>query len=389
MTVLAAIALLCWASACLRQRAVRITWTPLYVPAMACLALPLLQLIAHRTQDPVATRESLIKLAGYLLIFFLTVNLFAEAPRGTWKVLGGTVTAYMYSIAVFAIVQFFSSPDRLYWTVKPRWPGYMFGPYVSHNHYAGLMEMLIPIAAVCFLKADSQRYLVGFGLLIALVSVVLCGSRGGAFALIVEIALLALVVWRARPSRDKLIATVALFVVMTVITVWLIPANVSQRLSTTIHSPDVAYGARKNMSMDSLRMFRDHPVLGVGLGSFEAAYPKYQSFASDLLIDYAHSDYLQFLAETGILGAGVAMAALAIFGARLLRLWQSGVHSTASFMQLGACLACIGLLVHSWVDFNLHIPANAAWFAFLAGITQVNAGRKPQLSNHSWTNDSC
>jgi hypothetical protein len=40
-------------------------------------------------------------------------------------------------------------------------------------------------------------------------------------------------------------------------------------------------------------------------------------------------------------------------------------------LRLGATLGCIGLLVHSFSDFNLRIPANAAWFAFCAGLAMA------------------
>ena len=374
LAVLVAVALTCWAAGCLRERTVRVRWTPLYVPAVVLFLLAVFQALAHRTSDPIATREALIKATTCLLVFFLTVNLYAEEPRRSWRRLGWTVAAYTYAVAVFAIMQFFSSPDKIYWTVKPRWGGYIFGPYVSHNNYAGLMEMLIPIVVAFWLGAanrGSQRYLAAFGVLIALSSVVLCGSRGGATALLVEAALMALVIGNLRASREKLIGAIAFVVLALVVAVWLVPANVSQRFSTSIHSPDVAYGTRKNMTLDSLHMFRDHKLLGVGLGSFEAVYPKYQSFASDLLIDYAHNDYVEFLAETGVVGGFLLVGALAFFAAAFVRQSRSRLLCEHSLIRLGAFLGCTGLLVHSWADFNLHIPANAAWFAFLLGITQA------------------
>jgi O-antigen ligase len=375
LCVLVSGALICWAAGSVRDKAIRILWTPLYVPALAFLGVVVLQVITRHTVDPIATREALLKGTTYVVIFFLSVNLFADAAWRSWRVLGWTITVYTYAFAVFAIVQFFSSPDKIFWTVKPRWGGYVFGSYVSHNHYAGLMEMLIPVVVAFLLSTSnrgSQRYLVGFGLLVALSSMVLCGSRGGATALLVEAALLVLAMGRLRPSREKLIGAVAFVVLVFGMAVWLVPANVSQRFSATIQSPDIAYGIRRNMTVDSLRMFRDHALLGVGLGGFEAVYPRYQSFASDFLIDYAHNDYVQFLAETGVAGGAILLVAIVVFGDRFVRQCRAGLITERSFIRLGAFLACIGLLAHSWVDFNLHIPANAALFAFLLGITQTS-----------------
>jgi len=135
-------------------------------------------------------------------------------------------------------------------------------------------------------------------------------------------------------------------------------------------------GMRKSMTLDSLRMWRDHPVLGVGLGNFETAYPRYQSFPSDLWIDHAHNDYAEAVAETGLVGALLILSALALFLRLAFRDWGHPFRSQASWIRLGAAIGCCGLLVHSFLDFNLHIPANAAWVAVLAGIATTERGEK-------------
>jgi O-antigen ligase len=127
-------------------------------------------------------------------------------------------------------------------------------------------------------------------------------------------------------------------------------------------------GERKSMALDALRMWRDHPLLGVGLGDFETAYPRYQSLPSDLWIDHAHNDYAEAVAETGLVGALLILSALALFLRLAFRDWGHPFRSQASWIRLGAAIGCCGMLVHSLGDFNLHIPANAAWFAVLAGI---------------------
>jgi O-antigen ligase len=123
-------------------------------------------------------------------------------------------------------------------------------------------------------------------------------------------------------------------------------------------------------------MFRDRPLTGVGLGSFETAYPPYRSFPSDFEWDHAHNDYAEALAETGLAGGALMLASLVLFLGVAFRTLGERLRHESGWMQLGAALGCCGLLVHSLVDFNLHIPANAAWFAFCAGLaTCAPAGR--------------
>jgi O-antigen ligase len=106
----------------------------------------------------------------------------------------------------------------------------------------------------------------------------------------------------------------------------------------------------------------------VGLRDFETAYPRYQSLASDLWIDHAHNDYVERVAETGLVGALLILSALGFFLRLAVRDWGYAFRSQASWIRLGGAIGCCGMLVHSLVDFDLLIPANAAWFAVLAGM---------------------
>jgi O-antigen ligase len=368
-----AAALLCWAFASLHERAARVIWTPLYIPFVLFVAIAGLQWLTGHASDPMATREGLIKSAGNFLIFFLAVNLFGGASKRIWRRIGWCVAMFSLALAVFGIIQFFSDPERVYWTVKPRYGGYIFGPYISHNHYAGLMEMLVAITLAFFLsmrREQSERALIAFAVLVAMISVVLSGSRGGTIALVIEGALFALVMVKNH-WRRRAIATLALAVVLA--SLWLLPAGVAERFSAGDRTRDVSYTFRKGMTLDSLRIFRDYPLSGIGVGGFEAVYPRYQSFATNLVLDYAHNDYAQLLAETGVFGGTLALLSLALFLAGFWMAVGSPLLSQRAWLQIGAFIGCMGLLVHSWVDFNLHIPANAAWFAFLVGLTQAGS----------------
>jgi len=124
-----------------------------------------------------------------------------------------------------------------------------------------------------------------------------------------------------------------------------------------------------------LRMFRAHPWLGTGLGSYEIVAPRYRRQPSDLLWDHAHNDYAEALAETGLAGAVLMVWSLALFFNSAFRTSHSALGSTLDLgpwtfnsLRFGAALGVCGLLVHSFVDFNLHIPANALCFAVCAGL---------------------
>jgi O-antigen ligase len=89
---------------------------------------------------------------------------------------------------------------------------------------------------------------------------------------------------------------------------------------------------------------------------------------ASFFFDHAHNDYVEAVAETGLVGAALILSALALFLRLAFRRWGRPLQSQNDWFRLGAALGCCGLLVHSFLDFNLHIPANAAWFAVLAGL---------------------
>jgi O-antigen ligase len=384
--IVASIGLFLWAIGSVRQGTLDFVWSPLYLPVAMFFLLGLAQYEGRLTLDTSETRQALVLLATDVIFFFLTVQLFARASSATWRTFGFTALLFAGSLGLFAILQFASGGSEIYGSVET--PGNVhFGPYVNPNHFAGLMEMLIPVAvlSVAYIAGRHGRPSVGAlvllvsAVVVAFASVLLSGSRGGLIALAAEIVIATSVLrkwgegttgrWRLATVVTTILAAVLLFS-------WVDPGWASKRLGFAANPGSQAWdewaGFRKILTLDSLRMWRAHPLLGVGLGSFETAYPGYQSFPSDLWIDYAHNDYVQAIAETGLFGALLILSALALFFRLAFRDWGQRLRSEGGWIRLGAAIGCCGLLVHSFFDFNLHIPANAAWFAVLAGMATGN-----------------
>jgi O-antigen ligase len=134
---------------------------------------------------------------------------------------------------------------------------------------------------------------------------------------------------------------------------------------------------RLQIDRDSMRMFSARPLLGWGLGTFADVYPQFRSFYTNSQVNEAHNDYLQTLTETGILGFGIAMWLLVTAIRRALqktRNWSSDVNG---ILALAALLGISGILVHSLVDFNLEVPANALLFFVLC----TGAGMETRFRN--------
>jgi O-antigen ligase len=212
-------------------------------------------------------------------------------------------------------------------------------------------------------------------------TIVLAGSRGGVVALAVQIALASafLVVPRKSPR-----VALALGGCLALACLWILlvgGSGLADRLST-FHSEahtELSGGLRLSVTRDCFRMLRERPVLGWGLGTFPTAYPPFQSFFSNIFVNEAHNDYAQLLVEMGILGflTMVWFLVLVFRGAwRKLRSGKLGVNGAAA---LAGALGCVGILVHSFFDFNLQIPANAAWFYILATVVAAPSVSEPRF----------
>jgi O-antigen ligase len=260
-----------------------------------------------------------------------------------------------------------------------------FGPYVDRDHYAGLMEMVSPVSAGYVLsrpKRDPLNGILWFGVLVPVVSLLLTGSRGGFVSGLGETAILGWVlIWRnPLPSRRRKVAATGLaLMAVAAVFFWLVPTYVLTKLGTiNNYLPVASEGNRPALWKNSLGILRGHPLVGAGMGSFVTAYPPHQTQASDLVTEHAHNDYVEALTQTGLFGGVLILTAMVSFIHMIFANLVVQLQYERGWIQIGAAIACCGLLMHSFVDFNLHIPANAAWFAFCAGLASLSGRMNPR-----------
>jgi O-antigen ligase len=337
---------------------------PLYAPVVIFGLIILVQVVFRLSAYTYVTRQELWKYAAYGSLFLIASQCQRAGTHRLLTILAG----FGFIVALFALVQYLTNNGKIYWVGPSDISG--FGPYSNHNHYAGLMEMLTPIPLAKALTDTARREQQLLWMLAGILmgaTIFVCGSRGGMIAFTIQIVFLG-GLFIARRYRRAAWVLFTLCILLGAFVFWLDDGRLLKELDI-VRSPltnaDVA--SRLTISRDSLRMVRDRPIVGWGLGLFLIAYPQYRSFSTDLVVNQAHNDYVQVLVETGILG----FACVAWFIVNLYRIslrnWRA--HSrVATVRVLGALVGCTGILVHSLSDFNLHIPANAALFFVLCGI---------------------
>ena len=367
LEITAGMLFLLWAIIIFRDSKATIYWNRLLWPILGILIIGILQLFFGATPYRYITRLELLRIGAYLIIFFLSIQAFRERPDLTK--LAWFLIFLCFGVSLFGIIQHFTSESVIYWLRPLRAGGDPFGPYVNRNHFAGFVELTLPIGLATLVFRGVQRDvypLVGLLAIVPAGALILSGSRGGIVSFAFEIAVLWLLA-RGRQSSERpqfvgigIVALAALALIA-----WLGAGRAIERFST-IHVGEVTVDRRVSMFRGAAHLFADHPITGVGLGALVAAYPRYETVYDGKLVDHVHNDYIETLAETGLLGGicGLAFLWILFRQAKSCYAVEQGHFSRA--LHAGAVAGLCGMLLHSFVDFNLHIPANALLFLLLA-----------------------
>ena len=377
----AGLLLLVWAIWFYFNRDEQPVFSPLLPPLAAFSFLVLAQWLFHATASPFHTRMELLLLLADLMVLFLAVQVFRtlEDWRGfVWFGMG-----FGFLVSIFGILQHLTFNGKLYWFREMRYGGIPFGPYANRNHFAGFAELILPLALVPLVlgRVRRERFLVvGLFAVLPIGALFLSASRGGIVSFGVELGVLALIiVWR-RTMGKHIFAAAAILLLALLMVSWLGVGQILQRFSS-MQSLEMSEGKRASMRRDTWRIFLDHPLLGTGLGTLQIVFPPYETLYDGKIVNHTHNDYLEALAETGLAGALCCAWFLGVLLSESLKRLRQLNSSFAGALQLAGFIACCGFLVHSLVDFNLHIPANAMLFFLMAHLATADLPQAPPSSS--------
>jgi O-antigen ligase len=367
----AALLFLYWALVMCRGTGKKIQWNVLNWPLLGLIGIGLLQLVFHGTAYPFLTRLQLLRLATYFLMLFLFAQAFRS--RADLTTLAWCVILFCFAISLLTIIQHFTAGQEIYW-VEPVNGSEPYGPYVNRNHFAGFVELTLPVGLALMAFRGVRRDVLPLMTLFTIVPVgalVLSGSRGGLMGFALEIGILGWMMRKRKVLRSGRVAVVAAVAVVALFFVFWVGAGLAIQKFSALKSPDVTMARRISMDRGAAHIFLHHPLKGCGLGTIVAVYPRYETDYDGRRVDHVHNDYLETLAETGLLGGlcGAAFLWLLYQEAKKNLAAEQGRFSLG--LHVGAMMAVGGLLLHSLVDFNLQLPANALLFLLQAYVVTV------------------
>jgi O-antigen ligase len=195
-------------------------------------------------------------------------------------------------------------------------------------------------------------------------------------AIFVELLVMSVILLRQKVSlfrhnKGLQVTVIATFALVLVGLLWWVGGkDLTSRVSsiaTETHT-ELSGGMRLSIDRDALRMFRQKPVLGWGLGTFPIVYPQFRSFYTTFFVNEAHNDYLQLLSEMGLLGLGTMIWFMVVLYRHAIRKMDNWTSDVSGAVTLACTLGITGIMVHSLLDFNLQVPANAALYYVLCTI---------------------
>jgi O-antigen ligase len=376
---------LAWALWIYLRKEEQIVFSPLLPPLASFTLIVSCQWFFRVTASPHSTRMELLLLLSDLIVLFVAVQAFRILEDWRGFVWFGMFFGFLVSL--FAVLQLLTSNGKLYWFREISSGGLPFGPYVNRNHFAGFVELILPLALIPLVLGRvrrERRPVVGLFAVLPIGALFLSASRGGIVSFAVELGALSLVIILRRTMGKQLLAGVSVLLVASLLVSWLGVRQILQRLSS-VQLLEVTAGKRASMRKDTWRIFLDHPFVGTGLGTLQLVYPRYETLYDGKIVNHTHNDYLEALAETGILGGLCCAWFLGVLFREAFRRLRQLNNSFAGTLQLSGLVACTGFLVHSLVDFNLHIPSNALLFFLMAHLAtaEIQPANSPSIPRAS------
>lgn len=348
------------------------------------------ELLADRSRqplsmDPYATRFFLVRLIVYL-VFFAAALTYLNTERRLKKVTIGLVL-FGALVSFFGILQWLAKPDAIY-GLRETPNAVPFGPFVNQHHFAAFTEMGFGLALGLLAGKGIKRdkmLLVGVGALMLIVAALLTGSRGGfiSYAGILSFVLIVRYWSRSKggekdapepPKKLILVIAPVLAAVVLILGVVVFVGGDSSLLRGTGMSDapaDVSNG-RIHFWTTALKIFSEHPILGAGYDAFGVAFTRLDTWNGIFRVEQAHNDYLQTLADAGIVGFVCVAAFIFLLFKKGLKVIATASDAYRSSVAIGALAGCVGILIHSFFDFPLRTPANAFTFLLLAAVATVS-----------------
>jgi O-antigen ligase len=386
--LLTAAIIVLWAADSFKTGLFRFNKSLLQIPVIGTFVYAIIQIIPFGTLaetggvsgigrtisiEPFWTQLFALHFLALFFIFAASLTFLDSASR--LRKITTLITIFGFAFAFFAILQAVLSPTKIYGIYEVEYAK-PFGSFVNRHNFAAYIEMAIAVPLGLLFAGAVQRdkrliYLTAIGLMG--VALLLSGSRGGLVALLAEVVFILILTNRSQ-GASKLFIKIGLTILLIGVIIGgaiMIGGESSlTRFAETAVSNDISTN-RTHIWNITLQVIKNNLPFGAGIGAFAAAYTPYDTMNGIERVEQAHNDYLQILADAGIVG-------LLLAGFFIYQLFRTGLQNvkTENLLRrgvaIGAFAGCFAILVHSLFDFVLHTTAVTILFLTLAALVVVS-----------------
>lgn len=393
LQVLMAAGLILWVARLWIARSYHLHWSPVCWFVVAFL---LYALAWYRFADvEYVARLELSRLFLYGWFFFLAINNLHR--QESIQILVAVTLAVATALSLYALYQFITGNNQVFGFIRPTaFKGRGSGTFICPNHLAGYLEMLLPVALAILVLSRRRalaRIFSAYAALMIFVGLCVSISRGGYLAGGLALVFMAgVLVLKYRGYRK--VVLLGLLVLALLGGAFAYRAEDIQKRFRLALVPGQLQNimGRPDLWAAAARMWLDSPWVGVGPAHFDVRFPEYRPETLQTRPYWVHNDYLNILADWGLLGFGLVGGGVACLVLGGLRAWRyvrregdglTAKPSDRAALVLGTGTGLLAIALHSFVDFNLQIPANALLAVWLAAILTSHLRF---TSNRYWLN---
>jgi O-antigen ligase len=273
------------------------------------------------------------------------------------------LAVFGFMLAVFGIIQHTAGNGKIYWFRELTHGGSPFGPFVNRNHFAGFIGMIIPLSLGVGLMSKSleKKVMYAFFSITMTIALFFSLSRGGIVSFFAGLMVFVFVVFGRTHSVKRLVPVFLFILILASYLLYLGITPIIDRFSQT----DVSNEQRLLAWQGVLSAFKDNPIFGSGLGTFQYIFKIYKPDGLYLYWEHAHNDYLELLLEAGVVGT-IIVAIFFFF--ELKSILKTPWEGKETYLYAAFLSSITTIAVHSVVDFNLQIPSNAITFSLILGM---------------------
>ena len=327
-----------------------------------------------------------------LFVFFALA--LAYIPGGSRaKTISTVIVVFGAFAGFFGIIQRLAIPPETIYGLRATPQALPFGPFVNQHHFAALMEMTSGMALGMLFGSGvgrDRKIFLGIAAGIMGMAVAFTGSRGGMISYLGVVAFVVVSSFVRRSGTESGVRSRNLIVAISAIAlVFLVIGSVSflgggsellRGMGIEAGATDVTSG-RSHFWNIALKVFLDHPIIGAGFDAFGAAYTRYDTWNGAFRVEQVHNDYLQMLADGGVLAfACVVVFVVLLIGRGIKAIGGNRNTGIDRSIVTGALAGCFGILIHSFFDFPLRTTANAFFFLLLVTIATEGGRVKSKRS---------